>query len=137
MKSTEQNSAKPIRVVCGIIWKDDKVLIARRKPEKSLGGFWEFPGGKIRQNEDPIDALKRELNEEFLMSIADPKFLGEHIHHYTAFTIHLIGYSCKFLNAKFQLTDHDQYCFIDPHLLDQFKLAPADSPFVEKIIRAD
>jgi len=41
-----------IKVVCGIIEHEDKVLICRRKESKSLGGYWEFPGGKIEEGED-------------------------------------------------------------------------------------
>ncbi len=40
-----------ITVVCGIIFKDDLVLICRRKPEKSLGGYWEFPEGKAADSQ--------------------------------------------------------------------------------------
>lgn len=36
-----------IKVAYGLIFYDDLVLICRRKSEKSLGGYWEFPGGKI------------------------------------------------------------------------------------------
>ena len=53
-----------IRVVCGIIYKDDKILLTRRKKGKSLEGFWEFPGGKVEKEETDTVALKRELKEE-------------------------------------------------------------------------
>jgi 8-oxo-dGTP diphosphatase len=47
-----------IKVVCGIIYKNDKIFICRRKPSKSLGGFREFPGGKIEQGESDEDSQK-------------------------------------------------------------------------------
>lgn len=50
-----------ITVVCGIIFKDDLVLICRRKAEKSLGGYWEFPGGKIEDSESNEESLLRKL----------------------------------------------------------------------------
>ncbi|MGJ1538181.1 NUDIX domain-containing protein [Sphingobacterium multivorum] len=52
-----------ITVVCGIIFKDDLVLICRRKAEKSLGGYWEFPGGKVEDGESNEESLLRELIE--------------------------------------------------------------------------
>lgn len=122
-----------IKVVCGIIWKDGKILIAKRKPEKSLGGYWEFPGGKLEINESPETALARELKEEIGMSIKNLKYYDTHTHQYETFKIELIALKCDFVNATFQLTDHDEIQFVLPHTLRQFQIAPADMYFVNKL----
>jgi len=122
---------KIIKVVCGIIWKENKIFIARRKPEKSLGGYWEFPGGKIEKGEDPETALARELKEELGMEIMVGKYLGENIHNYDTFTIELISHKCEFVSASYQLTDHDAYIFVSPEELLNYKLAPADIYFIQ------
>ena len=44
-----------IRVVAAIIHKDDKILIARRKQGAHLEFKWEYPGGKVEENEDEKD----------------------------------------------------------------------------------
>ena len=46
-----------------------KILIARRPLEKSFGGLWEFPGGKIEEGESPEEALQRELREELNLEV--------------------------------------------------------------------
>ena len=53
-----------IEVVAGIIYKDNKFLIAQRNLNKAQGGLWEFPGGKVEKNESYERALKREIKEE-------------------------------------------------------------------------
>ncbi len=50
-----------IEVVAGIIYKEDKILIAKRKAGKHLAGYWEFPGGKIEAGETPETSLVREI----------------------------------------------------------------------------
>ena len=42
---------KIIEVVGGIIRRGDKYLLGRRPVGKSLGGHWEFIGGKIEPGE--------------------------------------------------------------------------------------
>lgn len=124
---------KSVKVVCGIIWKEGQVLIARRKPEKSLGGYWEFPGGKLEENEDEESALVRELKEEMGMSLENIRFYDTNIHQYDNFKIELIAYNCDFVNATFQLTDHDDVQFVHPSQILGYKMAPADIYFVNRL----
>lgn len=124
---------KPIKVVCGVIWKEDKIFIARKKPEKSLGGYWEFPGGKIESGENPKHALERELKEELGMDVIVEGLIGQNIHFYNEIAIELIAYKCNFIEATFQLTDHDEYKFVLQSELDKFNIAPADL-FILKLI---
>lgn len=52
------------KVVAGIIERDGKVLICRRRPDQAHPLKWEFPGGKLEEGESPEEALIRELSEE-------------------------------------------------------------------------
>ena len=46
-----------ISVVCAIIEDEaGRFLLAKRPEGKCLGGFWEFPGGKLEQGET-IDTI--------------------------------------------------------------------------------
>jgi len=57
--------SKVIRVAVAILQKyDGQVLMATRPQGKGWAGWWEFPGGKIEDNESPETALARELQEE-------------------------------------------------------------------------
>ncbi len=53
-----------VHVVAGILLRGDRMLIAERPAGKPYDGYWEFPGGKIEENESAHAALARELHEE-------------------------------------------------------------------------
>lgn len=122
-----------IKVVCGVISNAGKIFIARRKPEKSMGGFWEFPGGKVEEGEDFRNALARELEEELGMKVEVSEHLITNNHEYQEFKIELIAYRCKFLSATFEMSDHDAYEWVEPGQLLNWKLAPADIPVAKKL----
>lgn len=51
-------------VAAALADRDGRVLVQQRLPERSMGGLWEFPGGKVEPGELPEAALIRELKEE-------------------------------------------------------------------------
>jgi 8-oxo-dGTP diphosphatase len=52
------------QVVAGLIVRGNEVLICQRTKHQPLPLKWEFPGGKVESNEQPAEALYRELEEE-------------------------------------------------------------------------
>ena len=123
-----------IKVVCGIVWKEGKILLARKRPDKPLGGFWEFPGGKIEANEEPINALKRELLEELGLEIINIHYLDTHLYTDSSISIELIGYHADFKEATFDLKNHDKIEFVAPVKLMEYDIAPADQLFLQKFM---
>lgn len=61
--------------VAGIFKRNNLYLIGKRKLGGSVGGLWEFPGGKVRTNESHNDALRREYLEELGIEIDVKKFI--------------------------------------------------------------
>jgi 8-oxo-dGTP diphosphatase len=59
-------SSELYHIAVGVIYNEDrnKVLIAKRHSDVHQGGLWEFPGGKLENNEQISSALSRELLEE-------------------------------------------------------------------------
>jgi 8-oxo-dGTP diphosphatase len=53
-----------LHVVAGIIEREGRILICRRKAQQSHPLKWEFPGGKVEKGETLPQALERELAEE-------------------------------------------------------------------------
>ena len=115
-----------IEVVAGIIYKDDKFLIAQRNLKKSQGGLWEFPGGKIEKNETGEEALIREIKEEFNADIKVDSYVGENVHHYPEKDIKLLFYKARLISDKIELLEHEDYKWITKNEKDNFEFDPAD-----------
>ena len=120
-----------IRVVAGIITRNDTILIARRAPHKAMAGKWEFPGGKIEVDESPERALEREILEEFGAVIRAGQFISSNRHDYGDFQIELLAYRASYIQGDFELTDHDQIAWVRKDELGNYDLAEADIPIIE------
>ncbi len=68
---------EPIRVVAGVGYENGLYLIFQRDLNGRDPGLWEFPGGKVKKNEEPMQALVRELQEELGVLVRVNKFLCE------------------------------------------------------------
>lgn len=63
-------AVREIHVAVGAIFRNGKVLIARRPDHVHQGGLLEFPGGKVEAGESVQQALVREIREETGLRIA-------------------------------------------------------------------
>lgn len=59
--------------VGGVILKDKKILVQRKKNNKEE---CIIPGGKRKENETDFETLKRELYEELTVELVDTEFIG-------------------------------------------------------------
>ena len=124
-----------IEVAAAIIENDQElILIARRKKGKSQQGMWEFPGGKLEPNESPEACLIRELKEEMGIVIAPHEQFGVNEHDYGDIQIRLIAYLANYSSGEIHLTDHDEFRWVERGKLLDYEWAPADIPFVKKLM---
>ena len=103
-----------MKVVCAAIIRNEKIGIAKRK-SKISNGIYEFPGGKVEDNETEIEALKREIKEEMEADIETDEYLCNIEHDYETFHLSMDVYICHFLNQNIKLHDHMAYRWIDPN----------------------
>ena len=130
----ENGAGKMINVVAGIIYRDDgKFLIAQRNLNKSQGGLWEFPGGKLEPGETCEEALAREIREEMAADIEVLECVGENIHHYPEKDIRLMFYKAKLLSDDVTLLEHEDCRWITKEDKDKFEFAGADVKVFEMI----
>jgi len=126
---------KFINVVAGIIYDDnfDRFLIARKRQGLTMGGLWEFPGGKIEENEIPENALRREIFEELNIQIVTISHFVTYEHIALENSILMHVYTCRKVGNKFMLTDHDAVEWIKKEDLNNFSFPQADFNIVEKL----
>ena len=123
-----------ITVVAALIVRDNKVLIAKRSTgDPNVFGKWEFPGGKVKENESEEHAIEREIKEEFEMDIKANKFLINNICEYPTKTIDLRLYECEYISGEFNLHDHSEYKFVNKEVILKYDLCPADIPLAEYV----
>lgn len=124
-----------INVVAAVI-KDDngKILITQRNLQKSQGGLWEFPGGKIEPNETRERAIIREIKEELDIDIQVESYLSEKVFNYPEKNINLIALECRKTNGDIKLLEHEDYKWVENTELEDFEFAPADM-FIVKILK--
>ena len=100
-----------------------------------MGGYWEFPGGKIESGESPEECLHRELREELGIDSKIGSFFGESCYDYGTKEIRLLCYFVDYLGGIITLIDHDTISWLPVHRLLSLTWAPADMPLVEKLVK--
>ena len=123
-------------VLGGIIFWQDKVLIAQRRHDKSQEYMWEFPGGKQETGESEEECLHRELWEELRLKVKIQQFFMENRFAYPQGEILLKTYLCHSLQPEINWMDsHEQTRWVDIAATADYTFAPADSPIVEELRR--
>jgi len=74
--------SKVVHVAVGVVYQNDAFFLTKRAEEVHQGGKWEFPGGKVENDETVAQALARELNEEIGIDVLACQPLIEITHDY-------------------------------------------------------
>lgn len=121
-------------VAAAVIIEKGKVLLTRRKSGEKLEGFWEFPGGKIENDETLHECLEREIKEELGIKSSAKDILCESIYRYAHGEFKIIAISTELYTENFILNSHDKACWVKIEELLEYKLLPADVPIAKKIM---
>jgi 8-oxo-dGTP diphosphatase len=116
---TDSLASKQIGVA---VIRDDRdlILIDRRLAKGLLGGFWEFPGGKIEGNETVQECIKREVLEEIGIEIAVDSHLITIDHTYSHFRVNLQVYNCRYLSGEARAIECEEIRWVTIQELDNY-----------------
>ncbi len=117
---------KILDVVCGLVMKDGKCLIAKRNKDDHVKNKWEFPGGRRQGLEDEKKTLERAFTDVFEMNIKVNNYLTHSICEYPGHIVDLKIYECDYISGDFKLTSHSEYKWVNIEELLDYDLADAD-----------
>ncbi|PPR16101.1 MAG: CTP pyrophosphohydrolase [Alphaproteobacteria bacterium MarineAlpha9_Bin3] len=125
-----------IEVVAAIIFIEDKILCLKRGYSKYdyVSFKYEFPGGKVKDNESYVDALIREIQEELSIDIIIQKKFKTITHSYSDFIVKLHSYVCKTKDFNGELYEHTDYKLLKINDLKSLNWLEADLPLIDDII---
>jgi 8-oxo-dGTP diphosphatase len=115
---------------------DCRVLIAQRPQNKALGGLWEFPGGKVEENERPEQSLIRELNEELGITVEEACLAPLTFASFAYPEFHLLMplYICRRWKGFVAAREHQALEWVPPKELRAYPMPPADAPLIAALI---
>ena len=132
---------KAIEVGCAIIREKGKtagegrILVAQRNQGDFLGGYWEFPGGKIEKGETVQQCLEREVEEELGVRVRAAEFFCLKEHVYPEKTVLLHFYFCDWVSGEAEKRDCQDFRWIRPSEFKDLPFIPADTEIINELIR--
>ena len=117
-----------LTVVGGMIKDLNGSILACMRPEgDAWSGWWEFPGGKVEENESLKDALSREIEEELGVTVTPRSKVCEINHRYQDRDVNLHIFDCGIVDRKdIVLFEHDESRWLSQEELLDVKWLPAD-----------
>ena len=124
---------KSINVVAAVIKKENLYLIAKRSHKKYFGLQWEFPGGKVENNENFHDALMREIMEELSIKISIQEKIVEKNYKDKEIDIIIHYFFCTLKEGIIKLTEHEDFLWVEKNNLYKFNLVAGDKKILPLI----
>jgi 8-oxo-dGTP diphosphatase len=121
-------------VVAGVIRREDgRVLITQRLADDTLGGYWEFPGGKVDPGEELRAALARELREELGVEAHIGAEIQSIVHAYPDRDVRLYFYEARILSGEPQKLEVADLRWVTLDELMDYQFPEADRPLLAQL----
>ena len=98
-----------------------------------MEGYWEFPGGKLEEGEDPRDGLVREFEEELAVSVSVGRIEEVLLYRYPDRTVLLLFFWCRIIDGEPHPCLGQEVRWVTPDEMRELCFLPADSPIVDRL----
>jgi mutator protein MutT len=129
-----RSSQTRIEAAIALVGKAGKLLVCQRKDDDTLGGYWEFPGGKCEEGETLEECLARELREELAIAVRPIARLTTIEHDYPHVLLRLHPFVCQHEAGEVQHLECQASHWIDPPMLRNYQFPPANETLIEEAI---
>ncbi len=130
------NKKKILVAAIALIDWQGKVLLTSRSISKSFSDCWEFPGGKIKKNENADDTIIRELKEEFDLDVQKQslKPLTFTFYNYEEFEAVFFFYVCRLWKGTAVSKEGQKLLWVKLSQINSYKMLPANKKLVVSLI---
>lgn len=128
-KKLQKQKIPSYNIATGVIRKDNKILITKRKEAGLLGGLWEFPGGKLHNDESAEEACVREIREETGLLVKIDCYLTHVRHAYSHFKIEVDVFICDYQSGEVVLNGPVDFRWISIKEIDDYPFPKANHKF--------
>ncbi len=115
----------------------NQVLISQRKQGTHLGGYWEFPGGKLEPDESLSAGLSRELKEELDIVPLSSRPLIRARYHYPEKSVLLDVWKIDAFSGTPRGVEGQRIEWRSLDQLDKNAFPPADIPVINALLLPD
>ena len=105
-----------------------------RPKDHSLGGLWEFPGGKIETGESPEAALARELVEELDIEVEVGELKYATTHSYGNTHVLLLFYEITQWRRDPQALHHSELRWVDDKEFSVLAIPEANRKVIDHLV---
>jgi len=124
-----------IRVVAAVIEEGDRYLIVQRMPYAVLPLLWEFPGGQVEMDESAEEALIREVHWRIGVDVEVAAKLGQHVHEYEKYDVHLAMFACRLpAGAQPKTVNVNDLRWVKSAEMPDYEFPPADEQTMSKLL---
>ena len=121
--------------IIALIDDDNKILIGKRPVGKAFENLWEFPGGKVKKNENVEHALIRETKEEINIDLSENCIAPLSFSSYKCENINII--ILLFISRKWNLDPickvHTELKWVKANNLNKYNMPPANKYLITSL----